>query len=90
MSLFVCLCSGVRAQNPVGVLEGQITDVSGAAVSAAALTVTNNQTGFRVEQRSAGDCSFHFSLLPVGEYDLAARAPGICAVSSLGDSHQYR
>jgi len=70
--LFVCLWR-TRA-DPVGVLEGQVKDASGAIVSAAELTVTNRQTGFHAVQRSADDGSFHFSSLPAGEYDLRVGA----------------
>ena len=70
----------VHAQDPVGVLEGEIRDASGGAVSAAALTVTNHQTGLGIKQLSSREGSFHFSL-PAGEYDLRARAAGFAAFS---------
>jgi hypothetical protein len=65
-----------NAQDPVGVLEGDIKDASGGAVSAAAVTVTNHETGFSAKQLSAREGSFHFSSLPAGEYDLRASAVG--------------
>jgi len=70
----------VRAQDPVGVLEGEIRDASGAAVTAASLTVTNHETGLGIKQLSSREGSFHFSL-PAGEYDLRASAAGFAAFS---------
>ena len=72
----VFLCWSLRAQDPVGVLEGQINDPSGASVSAAEVTASNPQTGFSAKRRSANDGAFHFASLPVGEYDLHVSADG--------------
>ena len=80
--LFLCLCWNLEAQDPVGVLEGQVRDTSGALVSAAEVGVTNHQTGFSVKQHSADDGSFHFSSLPVGEYDLRVNADGFAAFTA--------
>ena len=80
--LFLCLCWNLEAQDPVGVLEGQVRDTSGALVSAAEVAVTNHQTGFSVKQRSVDDGSFHFSSLPVGEYDLRVSADGFAAFTA--------
>ncbi len=76
LALFVCLSPCLRGQDPVGVLEGQVTDPSGATVSKADVTASNPQTGFNAKQRSADDGSYHFSSLPVGEYDLHIEAQG--------------
>src|SRR5689334_16563006 len=70
LSFSVCFCWHVAAQNPVGVLEGLISDPSGATVSRAEVTVSNSHTGFSTKQRSAGDGLCHFASLPAGEYDL--------------------
>src|SRR5690349_2695017 len=80
--LFVCLCWHLEAQDPVGVLEGQVRDASAALVSAAEIAVTNHQTGFSIRQRSADDGSFHFASLPVGEYDLRVSAEGFAAFTA--------
>ena len=80
--LFVSLCWCARAQDPVGVLEGQVKDSSGAAVSAAVVTVTNQQTGFSAKQLSAEDGSFHFSSLLAGDYDLRVAAADFAAFTS--------
>jgi len=66
----------------VGVLEGQIEDPSGAAVSAAVVTVTNHQTGFSAKQLSAADGSFHFASLLAGTYDLRVITAGFAAFTA--------
>jgi hypothetical protein len=70
-----------HAQDPVGVLEGEIRDASGGVVSAASLAVTNRETGFGIKQLSAREGSFHFSL-PAGEYDLRASAAGFASFAA--------
>jgi len=78
----VCLSWSLHAQDPVGVLEGQINDPSGATVSAAEVTVSNPQTGFTAKQHSANDGVFHFASLPVGQYDLRVNAEGFAAFTA--------
>ena len=70
------VCPWALAQDPTGVLEGQILDPSSAAVHQASVTAQNAQTGFKATQRSAPDGGFHFSSLPVGDYELRIAADG--------------
>ena len=74
--LSLCLCTAASAQEPVGVLEGQITDPSGASVPNAEITARNVQTGFASRQQSASDGVFRFSRLDVGDYELRVTAQG--------------
>lgn len=78
----VCLCWRAWAQDPVGALEGQVKDASGAVVSSAEITASNRLTGIRIVQRSTGDGSFHFSSLPAGEYDLRISAEGFAVFTA--------
>ncbi|MEI9970934.1 MAG: hypothetical protein WDO73_02155 [Ignavibacteriota bacterium] len=39
VGLFVCLCSLVSAQAPIGTLEGQITDPAAAAIAGAEVKI---------------------------------------------------
>lgn len=64
------------AQDPTGVLQGRVTDPSGAIVAKANVTAQNVSTSFTATQQSSQDGSFHFSYLPVGEYDLRVSSPG--------------
>ena len=73
-TLFVCLAA--HAQDPTGVLEGQVLDPSSAGVPQAVVTARNPRTGFSAAQPSAKDGSFHFAFLPVGDYELSVAAPG--------------
>jgi outer membrane receptor protein involved in Fe transport len=80
----LCLsaCWLLRAQDPVGVLEGRIKDPSGAALSTAVVSVTNNQTGLRSQQLSANDGGFHFASLPAGQYDLRVSREGFATFTA--------
>ena len=81
LSLLVLLfvCASARAQDPTGTLEGQILDPSDAAVTQAVVAARNSQTGFSATQHSGMDGSFHFSSLPVGDYELRVSAQGFAA-----------
>ncbi len=77
MFLFLALLSPVaNAQDPIGTLEGLITDPSSARIFAAEVSVHNVQTGLTRIARSSHEGSFHFSNLPIGEYSLAVQANG--------------
>ena len=80
--LFVFLCPGANAQDPIGTLEGQVTDPSSALVSGADVRASNPQTGLTRTVRSARDGSFHFSNLPIGEYSLTVNATGFAPFSA--------
>lgn len=64
------------AQDPTGVLQGQISDPSAATVPNAKVTARNISTGFTASQQSSQSGEFHFSYLPVGEYDLVVSSAG--------------
>jgi hypothetical protein len=73
-TLVVCL--PLVAQDPTGVLRGQIMDPSAATVPNAEVVARNRATGFAATQESSQSGNFHFSYLPVGEYDLHISATG--------------
>lgn len=73
-------------QDPTGVVEGEVSDPSGARVPQAAVTVTNLATGFSANQQTSGNGRFRFSYLPVGNYKLAVAASGF-AVLEKTDLH---
>jgi hypothetical protein len=79
--LFVCLCAVVRAQAPIGTLEGQIVDPSSALVSDAEVTVRQAQTGLTRTVHSSRQGAFHLSDLPVGTYQLEVKAQGFAGYS---------
>jgi hypothetical protein len=83
--LLVCLCAAVKAQAPIGTLEGQIVDPASALVSDAEVTVRQAQTGLTRTVHSSRQGAFHLSDLPVGTYQLEVKAQGFAAyfVSSI-------
>jgi hypothetical protein len=80
--LLVCLCAFVRAQTPIGTLEGQITDPASALVANAEVSVHNAQTGFTRSVVSSHQGTFHFPDLPVGTYSLDVKAKGFAPYSA--------
>jgi hypothetical protein len=81
MLVFLFLCPFVNAQDPIGTLEGRITDPSSALVSGAEVGAHNAQTGLTRTVRSSREGSYHFSNLPVGEYTVTVNATGFAAFS---------
>ena len=80
--LALAACLPIAAQDPTGVLRGQVTDPSAATVPNAKVVAKNNATGFAATQESSQNGDFHFSYLPVGEYDLHVSAPGFADFSA--------
>ncbi|MBV8894962.1 MAG: TonB-dependent receptor [Acidobacteriaceae bacterium] len=71
-----CLCASVilRAQDPVGAIEGRVSDTSSAPVTAHVL-VQNLDTGLQRETNAAQDGFFRVPLLPIGHYRVSVAAP---------------
>lgn len=63
------------AQDPTGVLEGQVTDKSGGAIVAAVVSIRNLRTGFAQTQSTSDNGFYRVSLLPPGAYELKVEAP---------------
>ncbi|HZI56873.1 MAG TPA: TonB-dependent receptor, partial [Verrucomicrobiae bacterium] len=64
------------AQVVKGSISGTVTDPQGAVVSGAAVKATNSATGITLNTTSDNSGSFHFNLIPVGEYKLEIAATG--------------
>jgi len=75
--VFACLLSAsmLWAQAASGVLRGQVSDPSGAAISGASVIMTP-ATGSPVVVQSNGQGSYEFKNLPAGKYILTVAAPG--------------
>src|SRR5580698_4000424 len=80
--LSVCLCGLLQAQDPIGILEGQVADPSSAVVSGAQVTAQNAQTGLRQTVSTSRQGTFRFSNLPVGDYSLTVAAPNFAPFSA--------
>jgi hypothetical protein len=77
-TISVCffLCSGaiLRAQDPVGAIEGTVSDASKASISARVL-VHNLDTGLDREADAPTSGLFRIPLLPIGRYSVRVSAP---------------
>lgn len=81
---FFILTALSLAQVNTATIFGTVTDPSGAAVSQAAVTITNEQTGgtWNTTANAAGEYTFTF--LPAGKYSLVTRAAGFKENRSTG------
>ncbi len=80
-TLFACLLAGLIAgsgssQQVTGVIRGTVYDPSGATVSAAAVTVTQLETGFSRTATSGTQGDFTLVELPIGHYRVQAETKG--------------
>ena len=74
--LFCLLGTHLHAQYENGSLVGTIHDATGAAVSGAAVTVTNNATAITAKTTTNASGDYEFPSLRVGVYTISASAPG--------------
>lgn len=63
-----------QCQDPTGALEGRVSDSNGGALAAAAVNLTNTQTGYTRSAPTSANGLFRFALLPVGQYSLTVIA----------------
>src|SRR6266404_1862247 len=80
-TLFACLLAGLIAgsgnsRQVTGVIRGTVYDPSGATVSAAAVTVTQLETGFARTATSGAQGDFTVVELPIGHYRVQAETKG--------------
>jgi hypothetical protein len=75
-SFFLITSGSAGAQTATGAILGRITDPSGAAVGGAAVSVTNDATGFQCATSSLPSGSYECLLLPPGRYRVEVSAPG--------------
>src|SRR5258705_1262605 len=74
--LFFFTCTYLQAQYENGSLVGTIRDKSGAAVSGAAVTITNNATAVTAKATTNDAGDYEIPSLRVGVYTVSAGAPG--------------
>ena len=82
--LFSCLCVPFSAAQVSASLSGQITDPSGAAVSAASVTAKNLDTGISRTVPTDQSGRFRFFALPVGPYEVRVTKEGFAEGIRLG------
>jgi Carboxypeptidase regulatory-like domain len=78
---FVLICSWIAsfdltlsAQTGQGLVEGRISDPSGASIAGADVTLTNEGTNVSQFQATDSNGRFRFPLVPPGTYSLSAKA----------------
>lgn len=72
---FALICSGMaEAQHTTGALRGQVLDPAGAAISGAAVTVTNEATGVTQTITTSSAGTFEFPSMLPGSYTVAVVA----------------
>ncbi|MBM3754618.1 MAG: hypothetical protein FJW38_11640 [Acidobacteria bacterium] len=75
--LAFCLCTGFAfAQGDRGAITGVVTDKSGAAVPNVTIEAIHTATNTKLETISTGTGAYRLVGLPIGLYDLSARANG--------------
>lgn len=75
-ALLIVLGQIAFASGPVGRVVGTVTDQSGAAISDAAVTATNQETGEARTARTGAAGDFVFTVLPVGTYTVKVEKQG--------------
>src|ERR1017187_3505870 len=77
LPLAVLLCVlALHGQTPLGTVSGLAVDASGGAITAASVTLTNNDTGVRRSAATNSTGAYAFPGLPPGTYRLGAAAKG--------------
>ena len=83
LAFVVLAATALVGQSFRGGIVGTVMDSSGAAVADAQVTVTGADTGLSRSAQTDGEGNFHFSELPVGNYNVTATKNGFIG-SSIG------
>jgi hypothetical protein len=79
IALYLCLGllpAALLAQSDRGVITGRVLDPSDAAISGAAVAITNQETGIRSVTRTNEAGNYVVPQLPVGRYEITIEAAG--------------
>jgi outer membrane receptor protein involved in Fe transport len=76
ISLLLCASAFAQSQATTGNIEGRLVDQNGAVVTNAAVTATNQDTGFGQTTTTDSDGNYIFVLLPPGKYRVEVSAQG--------------
>ncbi len=76
-AVILCLVPGsTRAQSASSTINGTVRDASGASISEAQVTITNQATGLKSEAQSGADGVFSMGGLASGTYEVSVSKPG--------------
>lgn len=65
-------------------LRGTVTDQSGAAISDAAVTLTQTETGLTRSALSKAQGAYEFAAIPPGSYKISVKKPGFASFEQVG------
>ncbi|HEY3219669.1 MAG TPA: TonB-dependent receptor [Gemmatimonadales bacterium] len=84
VALVLPVMLAAQSQATTGVIRGTVTDPSGTAVAGATVTLRETQTGFQRQIVTNERGIFVASLMPLGAYDVTARAVGFSETRRTG------
>jgi TonB family protein len=84
LTIVSCLAIAIpiaAAQAALSSISGVIVDPTNAVLPGVQLTLTNTQTGAKIEVQSSREGRYEFAGLPAGEYLFESKLPGFAAVT---------
>src|SRR5258706_764238 len=84
LALVFPIVLAAQSQATTGVIRGTVTDPSGAAVAGASVVLRETQTGFQRQVATNERGIFVAPLMPLGTYDVTARAVGFSETRRTG------
>jgi len=83
LAFFASLGSLALQAQITGAIRGTVLDPNGAVIAKAAVTLTNQETQQVRKQTANTEGEFNFDLLPIGDYEVQAEAPGFAGGKTL-------
>ncbi len=83
IAIAASFAASAAAQSATGSIEGVVSDQSGAVLPGVTVTVTQSQTGLSRSAVSDDQGIFRVPLLPVGAYEVSARAVRLHAAQGI-------
>ena len=76
VAAILACCLTAAAQNANGILNGRISDASGASIAGAKVTIQNQETGVRQELTSSSEGRFYLPQVLIGTYRVTVEKSG--------------